>query len=555
MKIIAESAYNHQGDFEYLKQLAVAAKKSNTDYFTVQMMNVDSFCTKDYSKYKLYKDTEFSESQWIEIFNYCKSIEIDVIPCTLEEKSFDIAYNYGYRLFKIHGTDLINKKFLEYINLKEDAKFILETQCLTELEIDFAVSILGNKVECIFHGFNNYPTEINEHNLLALKYLKEKHPCKIGYADHSLDTATIPAMAMVLGCDYLEKHITLSRADRHFDYQVSLEPDEFQALVSNTRHYSKAIGKAVKYPIESEKKYRDIILKKRMPDGTFLRQNTGKTYFESEIDSFEKKNISAAIIARLKSQRLKQKVLLPFAGEELLSYLYNRIKNETNSVKHVELATSYLPEDKPLMDLFQSKGYASYAGHPYSVIDRLLQVAMKNKSTAVFRITGDNPLTDPYLADEMVEIFVQNDVDYVRANNVPFGTSAELFKTKYLWDLYLKMEDPFVSEYLSWFVLKDETCKKAAIELKGQPDFVKYVNLSIDYPEDYEYATTVLNLVNSNKPYSIKLKDIIENINDQHIVDVNKYIKLPNHTQILYSDYLNFIENTKYIYKKEISLV
>lgn len=65
MKIIAESAYNHQGSFEYLKNLAFSAKKSGADFFTVQMMHVDSICTADYLKYKLYKDTEFSENQWL----------------------------------------------------------------------------------------------------------------------------------------------------------------------------------------------------------------------------------------------------------------------------------------------------------------------------------------------------------------------------------------------------------------------------------------------------------------------------------------------------------
>ncbi|MGZ3885747.1 MAG: hypothetical protein ACXVDL_15990, partial [Bacteroidia bacterium] len=103
MKLIAESAYNHQGNFDYLKKLADASKEAGADYFTVQMMNVEEFCTKDYSKYKLYKDTEFSTAQWIGLFDHCRALGLEVIPCTLEKASFDTAYNYGYRLVKIHG--------------------------------------------------------------------------------------------------------------------------------------------------------------------------------------------------------------------------------------------------------------------------------------------------------------------------------------------------------------------------------------------------------------------------------------------------------------------
>src|SRR5690606_34894326 len=101
MKIIAESAFNHNGSLEYLKELAFLAQKSGADYFTMQLMYVDSFCTKDYSKFQLYKDTEFSKQEWYGVFDYCNSIDLPFIPCVLEETSFKWAYDYGCRLMKI----------------------------------------------------------------------------------------------------------------------------------------------------------------------------------------------------------------------------------------------------------------------------------------------------------------------------------------------------------------------------------------------------------------------------------------------------------------------
>ncbi|MES2762461.1 MAG: N-acetylneuraminate synthase family protein [Bacteroidota bacterium] len=554
MKVIAESAYNHQGNFEYLKKLAKASKDAGADYFTVQMMNVNEFCTKEYSKYQLYLDTEFSETQWIDLFNYCKQIDINVIPCTLEIKSFDVAYNYGFRLVKIHGTDLTNGPFLNYIKDKGNCKVILETQCSTDFEIKLAVEDFGEIIECLFHGFSNYPTEPNEHNLNALTYLKNRYHLNTGFADHSLDTQIIPCMAMALGCSYIEKHITIHRNDRQFDYQVSLEPYEFSVMVNSLRHYQQTLGVPVKHPVKSEKGFRDIIFKKYLGNGVFKRDNEGKTYIESVIDTFEKGNVSAAIIARLKSKRLKLKVLKPFGENESIISLYNRLKGNCKTIQHIELATSYHPDDEPLANLFETKGLPHFEGHPESVIDRLLEVAYKNKSAAVFRVTGDNPFTDPVLMDKMVKIFMENDVDYVRVNNVPFGISAELFSTKYLWKLYLEMEDPFVSEYLSWFILNDNTCKKACIEFKCDKEYAKFVNLSIDYPEDYDYAVSILNSINVQPFEKIVLQDVIKNITDKHIVDVTKFIKLPQGVSILYSDYLKLIEETKYIYKETYSI-
>jgi len=554
MKVIAESAYNHQGNFKYLLKLAKASKQANADYFAVQMMNVDEFCTKEYSKYQLYKDTEFSENQWVELFDYCKSNDMEVLPCTLEKSSFDLAYNYGYRLVKIHGTDLTNKPFLNYIKSKGDCKIILETQCSTDFEVKLALEDFHDIIECLFHGFSNYPTEPNEHNLLALKYMQERYNISVGFADHSLDTQIIPCMAMAMGCDFIEKHITINRNDRQFDYQVSLEPFEFSVLVNTIKHYHQVMGDKIKHPLKSEKGFRDIIFKKYLGNGIFKRDNEGKTFIGSEINSFCKTSISAAIIARLKSKRLKYKVLMPFGESELIVSLYHRLKENCAAIGHIELATSYLFEDKPLADLFESKDLPYYVGHPESVIDRLIEVAYKNKSAGVFRVTGDNPFTDPFLMDKMVDIFTKTDADYVRVNNVPFGISAELFRTSYLWDLYLKMDNPFVSEYLSWFVLNDDSCKKACIDFECDKSFAKYVNLSIDYPKDYEYSANLLNEINIVPFKNIVLNDVISHLTDAHVVDVTKQIKLPDGVNILYSDYMKLIDETDYIYKEKYQI-
>ena len=74
MKIIAESAYNHNGSLEYLKNLASSAKNAGADYFTVQIMDVDSFCTSNYSKYNIYKDNNISFTEWTSLFEYCREI-------------------------------------------------------------------------------------------------------------------------------------------------------------------------------------------------------------------------------------------------------------------------------------------------------------------------------------------------------------------------------------------------------------------------------------------------------------------------------------------------
>ena len=276
MKTIAESAFNHNGDLEYTLELARAAKEAGADYFTVQVMDVAAFCVEDYSKYEIYENNTLSFKEWSQVFAYCKKLDLPVIPCVLDIPSFDFCYGEGYRFLKLHATDITNKTMLDKMATYKDVTFILETQCATNLEIKFALDIIGDQVECLMHGFSNYPTEVEDLNLNALDYFKNEYPqYSTGLADHSLDTANIPLMALAKGCEYLEKHITLTRNNRKFDYQVSLYPHEFAVMVQQLKHYQQALGDYKKHPTKTELPYRDVMYKKVLGGGDFKRADAG----------------------------------------------------------------------------------------------------------------------------------------------------------------------------------------------------------------------------------------------------------------------------------------
>lgn len=553
MKVIAESAFNHQGDFEELKRLALAAKNAGADYFTCQMMNVDAFCVADYTKYQLYKNTEFTKVQWLALFDYCKSIDLQVIPCVLEEMSFQWCYEYGFKLIKLHATDITNAPLLNLIASKKGLRIILETQCASAFEVEFAIKTLGiSKIEALFSGYSNYPTEVEDFNLNVLDTFKTKYGLPVGFADHSLDTANIPLMLLAKGCVYIEKHITSSRNNRNFDYQVSLYPHEFATMVNTIKHYSLALGNGVKHPLKNEHPYRTIMYKKVIDNETTLkRADKGAYYIEQTIDGFDKNNVVVALIARLKSQRLKQKVLKPFYKNELIVDLYNRIAT-SNKYKTI-LATSDLQEDEPLYELFKQKGFPAYQGDAVSVIDRMLNLAYQEKASAIFRVTGDNPFTDPKLMEQMVDMLQEHNLDYVKVNNVPFGVGAELFSTRYLWQLYLKLETTEFSEYLTWYVLNDEDVKMGAVDIES--DNQSYlVNLSVDLQEDFDRCKTLLDKIGEKDFKSISLTDILSNLDGVETVDDTKEIKLPQGNSIKLKDYLKAFNDKAYVVRKKISL-
>ena len=97
MKVIAETAFNHNGSLEYLKSLIRVAADSGSDYATGQIMEAKSFCVAEYERFGIYTETEFSQSDWRQIFQLCDDLKIEFIPCALEEASFEFCYSEGFR--------------------------------------------------------------------------------------------------------------------------------------------------------------------------------------------------------------------------------------------------------------------------------------------------------------------------------------------------------------------------------------------------------------------------------------------------------------------------
>ena len=136
--------------------------------------------------------------------------------------------------------------------------------------------------------------------------------------------------------------------------------------------------------------------------------------------------VVTAVVARLKSTRLKKKVLLPFFNDTMVFDLISYVK-KSKSVKKTILATSFLPDDDELETQAINRNVNVFRGEPLNVTKRLLDLAEVYKAKAIFRITGDMPFADPDLMDEMNKLRLY-DLDYVRAQNMPLGMSAELFK-------------------------------------------------------------------------------------------------------------------------------
>ena len=85
-------------------------------------------------------------------------------------------------------------------------------------------------------------------------------------------------------------------------------------------------------------------------------------------------NIGFLITARLKSTRLKKKILLPLNGYTVIERIIQRAKQVVEAEK-VVLCTSMIHQDLPLLETAIKNKIYYFNGHPDDVMKRLLDTA------------------------------------------------------------------------------------------------------------------------------------------------------------------------------------
>ena len=76
---------------------------------------------------------------------------------------------------------------------------------------------------------------------------KERYRVPVGFLDHtdggSAFALVAPALAVAWGADLVEKHFTLDRSEKGYDYQSSLSPEDFYRMVELLRQAERAAGR------------------------------------------------------------------------------------------------------------------------------------------------------------------------------------------------------------------------------------------------------------------------------------------------------------------------
>ena len=289
--VIAEIGHNHQGSLETAKKMVQTAKECGANAVKLQKRDNKTLFTSEiynspYDNVNSYGATygehrealEFDKTEYSELIDYAKKLNIDLFATAFDFKSADFLANLDMPAFKIASGDLNNTPLLKHV-AQFGKPIILSTGggTLDDVKRAYDTIMPINKNLCILQCTAAYPIQNYEDmNLQIISTYRKTFPdIVIGLSDHESGIA-MALVAYMLGARVVEKHFTLNRAWRGTDHSFSLSPGGLQKLARNLKRAHAALGDGEKKMLPCEEKplfkmSKKIVAAKNLPEGHILQ--------------------------------------------------------------------------------------------------------------------------------------------------------------------------------------------------------------------------------------------------------------------------------------------
>tara|TARA_B100001758_G_C18416994_1_gene621037 strand:- start:23377 stop:24108 length:732 start_codon:yes stop_codon:yes gene_type:complete len=202
-------------------------------------------------------------------------------------------------------------------------------------------------------------------------------------------------------------------------------------------------------------------------------------------------NIVAIVQARCGSTRLPNKVFLKILKKPIIWHVFNRLNNSKKITKLV-LATTDSKSDDDLEKWAIKNRIDYYRGSEDNVLNRFYNASKKYNADIIVRITADDPLKDVNIIDQVIDMTINNGLDFGFNNfppTFPEGMDVEVFTFDALQIAEENSTDSFEREHVTQYFHRNSSLFNSQ-NYKSSKDYSKF-RLTIDTELDLKMIDSI----------------------------------------------------------------
>jgi pseudaminic acid synthase len=266
--VIAELSANHNQSFDQALRIVHAAREAGADAVKLQTYTADTITLRSDKEcfrikggtlwdgrtlHELYQQA-FTPWEWQpKLKKVADALGMHLFSSAFDESAVDFLEEMSVPAHKVASFELVDVGLIQKM-ARTGKPLIMSTGMASEDEIVEAVSAAraaGATQIALLKCTSAYPASPQDANLRTIPAMAHRFGCPVGLSDHTMGIA-VPAAAIALGANIIEKHLCLRRADGGPDAAFSLEPEEFRAMVDAVRTAEKSLGEVQFSPGPSE---------------------------------------------------------------------------------------------------------------------------------------------------------------------------------------------------------------------------------------------------------------------------------------------------------------
>lgn len=265
--VIAEIGVNHEGNVDVAADLVRAAAKAGAHAVKFQSYTPSRFVgASDPERLARVEKFGLDADAHRHLADVARQSGIAFFSSAITEDWVPLIAELGAAV-KIASGDLTFEPVIRAA-AASGLPVVLSTGAGDEAEVEQAIAWFTEDCDAapedrlvLLHCISEYPTSIENANLLSIPFLADRFGLTVGWSNHVLGPeACIGAVA--LGARVIEVHVTDRKTGREFrDHELSFEPAELASLVAAVGRMNAARGTRGKFPNPGELEIREAIRK------------------------------------------------------------------------------------------------------------------------------------------------------------------------------------------------------------------------------------------------------------------------------------------------------